>query len=151
MFGASSTQRVRKINPYYSRNWGVADSETNIVADEIIVAPERHLLSQDELIAAEGGAMGQTLQLAGLALGVGSVFLSSPMMGRLWSKGGLRWAEWLCLSGAGFVGYQSSRFASIHAMGDINKYRNHWMAYSFVKSHNRWEGRQILTNAPIAY
>ena len=57
MFGASSTQRIRKINPYYSRNWG-AVNDVNTVADEIIVAPERHLLSADELIAAEGGNMG---------------------------------------------------------------------------------------------
>tara|TARA_B110000285_G_C14739904_1_gene430264 strand:+ start:91 stop:264 length:174 start_codon:yes stop_codon:yes gene_type:complete len=57
MFGASSTQRIRKINPYYSRNWG-AVNDVNTVADEIIVAPERHLLSAAELNAAEGGNMG---------------------------------------------------------------------------------------------
>lgn len=150
MFGASSTQRIRKINPYYSRNWG-AVNDVNTVADEIIEAPERHLLTAAELNDAEGGNIGQVLQLGGLLLGVSSVFLSGPGMGRLWKAGGLRWAEWFCLSGAGMLGYQSSRYVSIHALGDYDKYRNHWMAYSFVKSHNRWEGRQILSNAPIVY
>ena len=150
MFGASSSQRIRKINPYYSRNW-FAVNDVNDVADEIIVAPERHLLTADELNSAEGGNMGQVLQLGGLALGVCSVFISSPVMGRLWKTGSLKWAEWFCLSGAGMLGYQTARFASIHGLGDYNKYRNHWMAYSYVKSHNRWEGRQILSNAPLVY
>ena len=60
MFGASSTQRIRKISPYYYNNWG-AVNEVNTVADEIIVAPERHLLTADELNTAEGGNMGQVL------------------------------------------------------------------------------------------
>ena len=89
--------------------------------------------------------------MAGLVLGVGSVFLSSPKMGQLWRRGAITWDHWLCLTGAGMLGYQTSRYVSIHALGDYNKYRNHWMAYSYVKSHNRWEGRQILTDAPMAY
>ena len=60
MFGASSTQRIRKINPYYQRNWSSQD-DLNNVGDEIIGAPERHLLTQEELLAAEGGSMGQVL------------------------------------------------------------------------------------------
>ena len=60
MLGASSNQRLRKINPYYSRNWA-AVNELNAVADEIIEAPERHLLSSEGLNAAEGGNMGQVL------------------------------------------------------------------------------------------
>ena len=57
MFGASSSQRIRKINPYYSRNW-FAVNDVNAVADEIIVAPETHLLSAADLNTAEGGNMG---------------------------------------------------------------------------------------------
>ena len=117
MLGASSTQRIRKLNPYYTRNWGAVNVE-NDVADEILVAPERHLLSASELNEAEGGNIGQVLQLGGLALGVASVFMSSPAMGRLWKVGGLKWGEWLCLSGAGMLGYQGSRFVSINALGD---------------------------------
>ena len=87
----------------------------------------------------------------GLGLGVASVFVSSRRMSDLWKVGRLTSDHWLCLFGAGFLGYQGARFVSIHGLGNYKAYRNHWMAYSYVKSHNRWEGRRILTNAPLLY
>jgi hypothetical protein len=34
------------------------------------------------------------------------------------------------------------------ALGDSKAYYNHWAAYTFVKSCNRWEGRNILGKRP---
>ena len=55
----SSLERSRRLNQYYFHNWS-ATTEQNSVADEIIENPERHLLTQRELIQAEGGTAGIT-------------------------------------------------------------------------------------------
>ena len=46
MLGPSSNQRLRKFNPHYARYWS-STNEVNEIADEIIVAPEKYLLSAD--------------------------------------------------------------------------------------------------------
>ena len=51
---------MRFINPHYTRFWS-ATNETNDVADQIIVAPESHLLSAEQLNQAEGGNLGQVI------------------------------------------------------------------------------------------
>ena len=56
----SSLDRARRLNQYYFHNWS-ATTEANEVADEIINTPEKHLLSQSELIQAEGGNTGIAL------------------------------------------------------------------------------------------
>ena len=86
-----------------------------------------------------------------MALGVGSVFASSARMGMYWKSGSLKWMEWFCLGGTAFVGHQIGQTASINLMGNPHAYYNHWTAYGFVKSANRWEGRMILSKPPIQY
>ena len=61
------------------------------------------------------------------------------------------WQEWLCLFGAGTIGYQASQWASINFLGNPKAYYAHWMAYGMRKSANRWEGRQILAKRPMMY
>ena len=103
------------------------------------------------MIQAEGGNTGVALQYAGFAIGVASVFLSSSRIGHRYTAGQLRWVDWFCLSGAGTLGYLGARTISINSMGNKTAYRNHWLAYSYIKSLNRWEGRNILGKAPMAY
>ena len=143
----ATNYRTRVWSPFFYHNWQATTPE-NLVGDEIIETPEKHLLSQDDLYKAEGGHAGLAVQVFGLLLGVGSVFASSPRMASYWKNGSMRWMEWLCLSGAGYLGYSAGHSISVNTFGNAQAYRNHWVAYSFVKSCNRWEGRQILTKRP---
>ena len=70
------------------------------------------------MIAAEGGNAGIALQYLGFAVGVASVFLSSSRVGHRYTIGQLRWADWLCLTGAGTLGYLGARTISVNSMGN---------------------------------
>ena len=72
-------------------------------------------------------------------------------MAMYWGNGSMKWMEWLCLGGAGALFYTFGYNASVNYLGNPAAVRNHLMAYHFVKSNNRWEGRQILKNAPMMY
>ena len=150
MSSNGTTFRLR-IFPHFSTAKWESGSDENIAADEILETPERHLLTQSELYNAEGGNAGFAFQMLGLALGVGSVFAASPRYTAYWKNASLRWTEWSCILGAGLVGYRSAYYVSVNAMGNPDAYRNHWIAYNYVKSCNRWEGRQILTKRPGNY
>ena len=67
--------------------------------------PEKFLLTQSELYQAEGGNAAFALQMFGLVLGVGSVFMASPRYTAYWKNASLKWTEWSCILGAGFLGY----------------------------------------------
>ena len=95
--------------------------------------------------------MGLSLQMVAFLGGVGAVFAASPRMSMYWKNGNLKMMEWLCLGGAGTAGYWAGHAASVHYIGDHNALKNHWMAYSLIKSGNRWEGRFILKKAPMSY
>ena len=143
----ATNMRIRVWNPFFYTNWQ-GTSADNEAADRIISTPEKYLLSQENLFQAEGGNAGLAVQMLGLLVGVGSVFAMSPRMSSYWKTGSLRWMEWLCLFGAGSLGYIGARQVSVSTFGDYNAYHRHWMAYNYVKSCNRWEGRQILTKRP---
>ena len=142
--------RIRVINPYFYGNWQEVN-DYNKAADEIIKTPEKYLLSNSALFEAEGGYGGLGLQLAVMALGVGSVFASSARMGMYWKSGSMKWMEWLCLGGTAVGAHAIGQYASVNAMGNPHAYYSHWMAYGFVKSANRWEGRHILSKPPLQY
>ena len=59
--------------------------------------------------------------------------------------------EWACLSGAAFLFYNIGFNVSVNSFGNSTALYNHWVAYNFVKSNNRWEGRRILKKAPLMY
>ena len=142
--------RIRVINPYFYGNWQDV-TDTNKAADGIIKTPEKYLLSNSALFEAEGGYGGLGLQMLVMAIGVGSVFASSARMGMYWKSGSLKWMEWFCLGGTALASHQIGQYASVNLMGNPSAYYAHWMAYGFVKSANRREGRMILSKAPIQY
>ena len=109
----ATNNRVRVWNPFFYHAWQ-ASTDENLAADEIIEAPEKHLLNQSDLLNAEGGNMGLAVQMFGLLFGVGAVFASSKRMSSYVSVGSLIWQEKLCLGGAGFLGYSAGRFISIN-------------------------------------
>ena len=117
----------------------------------MIAEPDKHLLSAKDLYKAEGGPTGLALQVTVMLLGVGSVFAARPSMAQMFRVGGLHWREWLILSGVGLASNYVGTSASVHVMGNPTAYQNHWMAYYYVKSCNRWEGRKILKNRPMMY
>jgi hypothetical protein len=63
----------------------------------------------------------------------------------------LRPLEWLTIGTTAFVSYRVGYNLNAHIFGESQKVRNHWMAYSYQKQLNRFEGRQILTKAPKFY
>lgn len=149
-FTASLYEKVKPIEFSNSSGWQ-ADSEVNQAADDIINTPEKYLLTKDELYKAEGGTGGLALQVAVLGLGIGSVFASSPRMTHLFRVGSFTWQEWLCVGGTAISANYLGSWASVNFLGNAKAYHNHWMAYYYVKSCNRWPGRQILKNKPMMY
>ena len=59
--------------------------------------------------------------------------------------------EWLDLTLTVLGGHYVSHKLSVYMLGDQQKYNNHWAAYGFIKSQNRWLGRQILAKPPMMY
>lgn len=125
-----------------------SDSATQHAADEIINTPEKHLLTQDEIFWNEGGPVGLAVQGAGVALGLALAFTCNPRLSTYFRNGQLRATEWVTLFAASYFGYQVGHRAGAMFFGDSQKLRNHWMAYHYVKTINRFEGRQILTKKP---
>ena len=150
MNSAASNYRFRPLNPFYYLGWQ-SESESARDADEIIATPEKHLLSADGLYKAEGGGAGLALQAAVVLLGVGSVFATSSRMSAYWRTGSLNRFEWFCLGGTAVSAHYLSHQMGIRLFGDRRAYNNHWVAYGFIKSQNRWQGRQILSKAPMMY
>ena len=52
------------------------------------------------------------------------------------------------LGAATFAGGFIGREAGIQMCGDASRTQNHWMAYTFVKTQNRYIGGSILGSAP---
>ena len=139
--------RFRQIHPFYASH---ADSlsESNDAADQIIESPDRFLLNQEEVFNAQGGYQTLALALFGGALGMATVFGSSARMATYFKNGQLKAAEWLCLGGAATIGYTGGNFIGVSAFGESQRLHNHWMAYHFVKTQNRYEGYNVLSKAP---
>ena len=143
-----TTHRIRFLNQYYTA--GNRDATViNDIADEIINQPDAHLLSQEELVAAEGGINTLAFSLGFAAFGALAVFGANPRVAAHLKNGNLNFYEWLALGGATTFGYWAGHHAGVAAFGDPVKYQAHWMAYTFVKAQNRYEGRYILSKAPF--
>lgn len=124
---------------------------TSRAADEIIAAPEKHLLTQDALFEAEGGIGGVAAQLGSVAIGLTVLFAARPRVLTYLKNAQLRPSEWLLLGGTTFLSYRVGYSLGTSFMGDSQKVHNHWMAYFYQKQINRFEGRQILSKAPKFY
>ena len=140
----STASKIHVIGNQYVSGFETCNPQ-NDAADEIIRSPDSHLLNQAELFKAEGGWNNVALTVglsAAFALGV---FSANPRIFAHFKYGSMNFREWAMLGGAVYAGATIGRHAGVQAFGDYNKYQNHWIAYTFVKSQNRFEGRTILT------
>lgn len=125
--------------------------ETSEAADQIIDAPDKFLLSQEGLFAAEGSWGTFALTVGFGAATAACLCVAQPKLGSYLLQGQLRGREMLTLvAGAGLGGALGQQIG-IRTMGDHQAYKNHWMAYTYVKSMNRYDGKNVLSNAPIMY
>ena len=142
-----SGNRFRSINQWYYADHE-EQNETNDAADQIIAAPDRHLLNQQDLFEANGGWATIGMALGLTTFGTVAVFAGAPRMAAHFRNGQCGFYDWLCLMSSGLFWYSSGQFIGRRSFGDNQKVHNHLMAYTFVKSLNRFEGRRILTKAP---
>ena len=145
-----NNHNLRIINAHYYRGFQ-ASNATNDAADEIVNQPDRYLMNQEQLFAAEGGATTLMFQMAMTFAGAGVACAVNPRMLNYFKNGQLRFMEWAILGGASATGYVAGQRVGTFAFGDNQAVQNHWMAYTFVKSQNRFEGRNILASAPSYY
>lgn len=124
---------IKAINPIYTNGFESA-SASNDAADEIIAAPDRHLLSQSQLFAAQGGWATVAMALGATAVGTAAVFIGSPRTAAHFKNGSLTFLEWACLGTSGLFWYTAGSQVGQYAAGNPQLARNHWMAYTFVKS-----------------
>ena len=146
----SHGSKLHYIGKKYVYNYEQCNA-ANDAADEIIRAPETHLLNQNDLFAAEGGWSNVGLTLGLSAMFAFTLFGSNPRLFSHFKNGQLNFREWAMLGGSVFAGAQLGQHVGVYAFGDAQKWRNHWTAYTFVKSQNRYEGRFILNNKPMYY
>ena len=109
------------------------------------------MLNADELYSAEGGNAGLAIQTGATFFGLTILAVSNPAIANAWRSGSLKAMQWGSIAATAFAAHYVGQQASIQAAGDRTKWNNHWAAYAFVKSQNRWEGRKILSKAPMTY
>lgn len=143
--------RFRYVDYWHFRHLNTENIEASKAADEIIAEPERHLLTQEQLFAAEGGAVGWAAQLGMVGLGLSVLFAAQPRLLTYLKNAQLRPLEWALVGGTAFVSYRVGYQFGASFFGDANKVNNHWLAYFYQKQLNRFEGRQILTKPPKNY
>ena len=131
-------------------NWGDFNAN-NDAADQIIESPDRFLLSQEEVFEAEGGygTFGMTMGLA--AVGGAAFLLLTPGMAAHFGRGQLKAFEWAMLGASTWAGGFAGNQLGIMTLGDSQRYNNHWMAYMYVKTQNRYMRGSTLGNAPKWY
>lgn len=145
---------VRERQKFYNRafisNWSDFNA-ANDAADQIIESPDRFLLTQDEVFEAEGGwsTFGLTMGMAGA--GAAALFIAMPSMAAHFGRGQLKAVEWALLGGATFAGGFIGNQVGIQTLGDAQRYNNHWMAYAYIKSQNRFTRGTTLRNTPMFY
>ena len=83
--------------------------------------------------------------------GMAAVLMTYPKMVGHLGRGQLKSLDWLHLGGGAFAGGFIGQNLGVQMLGDSTKYDNHWMAYTFVKTQNRYIGGSVLTDAPFAY
>ena len=146
MLAGSVRERRKFFNKAFISGWSDYNAK-NDAADQIVEDPSRFLLSQDELFEAEGGwgTFGLTMGLAGAA--AAAAVMGRPGMAAHLGRGQLKAMEWAMLGGASAAGAFVGNQMGIQTIGDATRYDNHWMAYTFVKTQNRYIGGSVLGNA----
>jgi hypothetical protein len=128
-----------------------AVNDTNDAADGIIESADRYLLSQEEIFEAEGGWGTFALTVGLGAAGAACLCAVQPRVGAALLGGNLVAAQWRSLAFCTAVGGCAGNLAGIHFIGNPSAARNHWLAYTYVKSMNRYEGKNVLGKAPFMY
>lgn len=95
--------RFRYVDYWHFRH---LNAESQTAADEIINEPERHLLTQNDLYAAEGGILGVAAQLGVMGVGFAVLFAFRPKYLTYLRNAQLRSNEWLALGLTSFVTYR---------------------------------------------
>ena len=141
-------------NWHVSHYWTMgfaSDNASNNAADEIINGQaDKHLLTQADLFEAQGGWGMIGCSMAATAMFTAAVVMGSPATAAHIKTGSCSFMQWACLLSAGSVGYCAGRNVGKYGLGDAQKAQNHWMAYTWVKNQNRFEGRTILIK-PYTY
>jgi len=149
MLAGSVRERKKFFNKAFIGGWSDFTA-SNDAADQIVESPDRFLCSQSELFEATGGwsTFGLTMGLAGV--GATAILMTKPGMAAHFGRGQLKLMEWAMVGGAAAVGGCIGQQMGIQNLGDATKYNNHWMAYTFIKSQNRFLGEtsNVLTDAP---
>ena len=125
------------------------DSPANLAADEIINAPEKHLLTMSALLEAEGGSKALMMQAGATFGGLVGLFSYQPQLLKYLRNSQLRAVEFVTIGGVALASYKFGRYLGISFFGDQEKVRNHWMAYYYVKQCNRYLGARALAKAPM--
>ena len=100
---------------------------------EIISEPERHLLTQDQLFAAEGGVAGLFAQVGVIGVSFAALFVFRPKLLTYLKNAQLRAGEWTLLAGTGFVGYRLGYNMGHTFFGDSEKVNTN---LSLLTKHN---------------
>ena len=88
----------------------------------------------------------------GLAgVGAAAVLLSRPGMAAHFGRGQLKAMEWAMVGTGAWAGGFLGEQMGIQSLGDAQKFDNHWMAYMFVKTQNRYMIGTTLQNTPKYY
>lgn len=145
-----SGYRFRVIDSWTFRYLNKENAHTR-AADEIIETPEKHLMTQEEVLQAEGGPVGLAVQAGAVATGLGALFAYNPHLLVYLRRAQLRPAEWAILGATSIASYYAGHYIGTMVFGNQTKLHNHRMAYHYVKTLNRFEGRQILTKKPMNY
>ena len=138
--------RLRYINWWFVGSFQKVYA-TSDAADEIIEAPDRHLMNADDLYAAEGGATTLGFQMALTAGAVAGACMMNPRLATYFKNGQLRWNEWGMLLGSGAAAYMAGQTIGTRVFGNHQAVKNHWLAYNFVKAQNRGQ-QDLLANKP---
>lgn len=142
-----SGNRLRWINAWYFVGHEDAN-ETNDAADIIIRQPDRFLLNQEQVFAAGGGWTQVALSLGLAGVSTIAVFAMCPRTASHFRNGQCSAKEWFTILGAGAASYWVGQEVGRRAFGDQSAWQRHWMAYTWIKAQNRFEGRRILSKAP---
>ena len=123
----------KHINPWCFNKFEDTN-DSNDAADEIINQPDKYLLNQQQLFAAQGGFSTVSLALAGVAFGTLAIFAGAPRTAVHFRNGQMSFSEWACLGSSALVWYGGMSWVGLRTFGDNKAVHNHWMAYTFVKA-----------------
>ena len=119
--------------------------------DEIIHNAEHHLLTQNGLFDAEGGYLGLLTQLAVMAGGFAALVYYRPGIYKCLMNGNLKFCQWGAIGASSFLTYRLGYWAGYSLFGEGKKVNNHFAAYHWQKTQNRFDGRINLVKAPMSF